>query len=102
MPTIVNDIFELLGHLLSAVGFGAFGFGAVRFMLDSYRKANWQLQIAMVLGLFGLFIGLTDFASPGSAGAFALGAGLAFLMANMVKKEDDSDVTMVDESRKMK
>ena len=85
MPMIVTDIFSLLGFLLRAVGFGLVGFGIGKFVLDAYRKADWQLQIALVLGFFGLLVGLTDFASPGSAGAFALGAGLAFFMA---KKED--------------
>jgi hypothetical protein len=96
MPTVLNDIFGLLGYLLAAIGFGAFGFGAVRFMLDTYPKAIWQVQIALVLGLFGLFVGLTDFASPGSAGAFALGAGAAFLMATaFFKKPEHKDATPV-------
>ena len=71
MPMIVTDIFSLLGFLLRAVGFGLVGFGIGKFVLDAYRKADWQLQIALVLGFFGLLVGLTDFASPGSAGAFA-------------------------------
>ena len=67
------------------------GFALGRFTLDAYHKANWQLQIALALGFFGLLIGLTDFASPGSVGSFALGAGVAFLMASMPKKSDDPD-----------
>jgi hypothetical protein len=87
MPPIVLDIFSFLGFLLRAFGFLLFGFGGGRFMLDAYQKANWQLQIALALGFFGLLIGLTDFSSPGSAGAFALGAGIAFLMSGMAKKD---------------
>ena len=83
MPPVVNEIFSFLGLLLRAFGFLLFGYAAGRFMLDSYAKAAWQLQIALVLGFFGLLVGLTDFASPGSAGAFALGAGVAFLLENM-------------------
>lgn len=91
MPPIVFDIFSFLGFLLRAFGFLLFGFGAGRFMLDAYQKAAWQVQIAFVLGFFGLLIGLTDFSTAGSAGAFALGAGAAFLMSSMPKKKDDSE-----------
>jgi hypothetical protein len=89
MPTILDDILRLLGHLLGAVGFGAFGFGAVRFLVDAYRKAAWQVQVAMILGLFGLFVGLANFSSPGSAGAFALGCGMAFLASGSKKTEEE-------------
>jgi len=81
MPPIVNEIFGFLGFLLRAFGFLVFGFGAARFALGAFEKAGWQLQIALSLGLFGLLIGLTDFASAGSAGAFALGAGIAFFLS---------------------
>jgi hypothetical protein len=43
------------------------------------------------LGFFGLLIGITDFASPGSAGAFALGAGAAYFMNMMPQKVEDED-----------
>jgi hypothetical protein len=89
MPSIVSDIFGFLGFLLRAFGFLLFGFGAGRFVLESYQKAPWQVQIALVLGFFGLLIGLTDFSSPGSAGAFTLGAGIAYFMASTPKKEDE-------------
>jgi uncharacterized membrane protein len=92
MPPIVSEIFSFLGFLLRALGFLLFGFGAGRFMLDAYPKATWQVQAALVLGFFGLLIGLTDFSSAGSAGAFALGAGAALLMAGMPKKKDDTEV----------
>ena len=46
------------------------------------------MQIALALGFFGLLIGLTDFASAGSAGAFALGAGISMLTLNKPKEED--------------
>jgi len=91
MPLIISEIFSFLGFLLRALGFLLVGFGGGRFVLDAYQKANWQLQIALVLGFFGLLIGLTDFSSPGSAGAFALGAGIAFLMSGMPKKKDDGE-----------
>jgi hypothetical protein len=92
MPPIVSEVFGFLGFLLRAFGFLLFGFGAGRFMLDAYQKAAWQVQVALVLGFFGLLVGLTDFSSAGSAGAFALGAGVAFFMSSTPKKKDDSEV----------
>ena len=84
MPT---DIFGFFGYLLSAIGFGAFGYAIVRFWLEVYPKSNWQLQIALILGLFGMFVGVADFASPGSAGAFALGASAPFLLPLLTAKK---------------
>jgi hypothetical protein len=88
MPPVVSEIFSFLGFLLRAVGFLLFGYAVGRFVLDSYAKAAWQLQIALLLGFFGLLVGLTDFSSPGSAGSFALGAGIALFMANMPGKDE--------------
>ncbi|HVN16564.1 MAG TPA: hypothetical protein VMT73_12540 [Anaerolineales bacterium] len=91
MPSIITDILGLLGFLVSALGFLVVGFGLARFILDAYHKGSWQVQIALALGFFGLLIGIADFSTPGSVGAFALGAGVAFVMASMPNKtEDDS------------
>ena len=91
MPPIVSDLLSLVGLLLRALGFLLFGFGSGRFILSVYKESNWQLQMALVLGFFGLLIALTDFASPGSAGAFALGAGAAYFMANLPGKSDNEE-----------
>jgi hypothetical protein len=81
------QVFELLGFLLRAIAFVVFGFGAVRFALGAYEKAAWQVQVALVLAVFGVMVGLTNYASPGSAGAFALGAGIAFFTTGKKKEE---------------
>ncbi len=91
MPPIVSEIFGFLGFLLSALGFLLFGFAGGRFTLDVFQKASWQVQVALVLGLFGALIGLANYATPGTAGAFALGAGVALLMSGMGKKKDDDE-----------
>ena len=91
MPPIVSDIFGLLGLLLRALGFLLFGFGSGRFILSVYKESNWQLKMALVLGFFGLLIALTDFSSPGSAGAFALGAGAAYFMASAPQKTEGDE-----------
>jgi len=84
-------ILGILGNLIRAIGFVVFGFGIARFTLDAYNKANWQLQIALALGFFGLLIGLTNFATPGSSGMYALGAGIALIMGFMPGKKENEE-----------
>jgi hypothetical protein len=91
MPPIVNEIFAFLGFLLSALGLLVFGFAGGRFTLDAFQKSSWQVQVALVLGLFGALVGLANYASPGSAGAFALGAGISFFLSGMPKKKEDDE-----------
>jgi len=91
MPPIVFEIFTFLGFLVRALGFLIVGFALGRFTLEAFQKANWQLQVALALGFFALLAALTHFASPGSAGTFALGAGGAFLMAGMPRKSEESE-----------
>jgi len=90
---IFEEILGILGNLVRFLGFLLVGYGTARFLLDSYQKAAWQVQVALVLGFFGLLVGVTNYASPGSAGAFALGAGFTFLRAFMPAKEkiDEED-----------
>jgi hypothetical protein len=90
MPLGVNDIFGLLGFLLRALGFLVVGLAVGRFVLDNFKKSVWQVQIALSLGFFGLLVGLTDFASAGSAGAFALGAGVSYFINLMPEKTDET------------
>lgn len=85
------QILGILGNLVRAVGFLIFGFGVTKFILDAYTKANWQLQIALALGFFGLLVGLTHYASPGSAGTYALGAGVALIMTMRPKTSEEAD-----------
>jgi len=85
------QILGILGNLVRAVGFLVFGFGVTKFVLDAYTKANWQLQIALALGFFGLLVGLTNYASPGSAGTYALGAGVALIMTMRPKTSEEAD-----------
>ena len=91
MPPIVNEIFYLFGFLVRGLGFLVVGFGLARFTKEAYSKASWQLQMALALGFFGLLIALTEFSSAGAVGAFALGAGIAFLLSNMPKKGGEEE-----------
>jgi hypothetical protein len=91
MPPIIGEISSFIGFILRAFGFLVVGVAAGRFVLDNFKMSVWQVQIALVLGLFGLLIGLTDFASAGSAGAFALGVGGAYFMNMMPQKSEGID-----------
>ena len=91
MPLLANDLFALFGHLLRAIGFLVAGLALGRLVFDHVKLGTWQLQVALILGLFGLLIGLTAFSSPGSAGAFALGVGLAYFMITMPKRSESTD-----------
>ncbi len=81
-------ILSVIGFIIRALGFVVLGFGVGKFTMDSYKKAVWQVQAALAPGFFGLLVGLTNYASAGSMGMFALGAGAAVLMATMSKKEE--------------
>ena len=85
---IFEEILGILGSLFRFLGFLLVGYGVAQFVLSSYQKASWQVQIALALGFFGLLIAITVFASPGSTGAFALGSGVAFFMVQRTKTED--------------
>ena len=83
MPPLANDIFSVFGHLLQAIGFLIAGLALGRLVFDHVKLATWQVHVALILGLIGLLIGLTAFSSSGSAGALALGVGLAYFMIMM-------------------
>jgi len=87
MPVILTDVLSLLGFIIRFFGFLVFGYAIGRFVWDNYKTGEWQVKIALILGFFGMAIAFTDFASAGSAGAFALGSGAAFMMASMPKKD---------------
>lgn len=85
---VFTEILSLIGFVIRALGFIVLGFGIGRFAMEAYKKAVWQVQIALILGFFGLLIGLTNYASAGSMGMFALSSGAAMILSNMPKKED--------------
>jgi hypothetical protein len=84
-----EQILNILGFVIRAIGFIVLGFGVARFTLDAYYKAAWQVQVALSVGFFLLLVGLTKYSSPASMGMFALGAGAALLMQFMGKKEEE-------------
>ncbi|WKZ35817.1 MAG: hypothetical protein QY332_19580 [Anaerolineales bacterium] len=86
-----TEVLSVIGFVVRALGFALLGFGVGRFTMDAYKKAAWQVQIALAVGFFGLLVGLTNYSSAGSMGMFALGAGAALLMAFSTKKEGDGE-----------
>ena len=91
MPPIVSELLGLVGFLLRVLGFLLFGYAIGRFVLDQFKNVGWQVQVALALGFFGLAAAFTNYATPGASGAFALGGGVAFMMANMPKKKEDEE-----------
>ncbi len=87
MPPVVNDVFGLFGFLLRFLGFLVAGYAIGRFVFDQYKTSEWQVRVALILGFFGVFVGVTAYASPGSSGAFALGSGVALLSLVLPRKE---------------
>jgi len=85
----LTAILSILGFVIRALGFIALGYGVGRFTMDAYKKAVWQTQVALVIGFFGLLVGLTNYASPGSMGTFAIGAGVALIMSGIGKKGEE-------------
>ena len=88
MPSIVHDIFGLLGLLLRMIGLLVAGIAIGRLVFDHFASGNWQLQAIYVLGLFGVLIGVLAFSSASGSGAFALGIGVAYFMNMMPRKSD--------------
>lgn len=86
-----QEVLSVIGFVIRALGFALLGFGVGRFTMDAYKKAAWQVQIALAVGFFALLVGLTHYSSPGSMGTFAIGAGAALVMSFMPKKEDGED-----------
>jgi hypothetical protein len=90
---MITGILDILSMLLRVLSFLIGGFALGRFTLDAYRKAEWQVQVALVVGFFLLVIGIVDFAPIGPASAFVLGAGIAFLREywhNEDKREEEN------------
>lgn len=86
-----SEILAILGFVIRALGFAVLGSGVGRFTMDAYKKAAWQVQIALAIGFFGLLVGLTNYSSPASMGMFAIGAGAAMIMSFVTRKEDDPE-----------
>jgi hypothetical protein len=86
-----QQVLSVIGFVIRAIGFIVLGFAVGRFTMDAYKKAVWQVQIALAVGFFALLVGLTHYSSAGSMGTFALGAGVALIMSFMPPKKDNDE-----------
>ncbi len=89
MNPTVQMIIDILAILFRFVGMLAFGFGAGWFAFQAYQKGEWQVQIAALLGLLGVVVGLADFTSAGALGAFGLGAGGAIIAFGLPRRQGE-------------
>ncbi|OGO08604.1 MAG: hypothetical protein A3K46_07025 [Chloroflexi bacterium RBG_13_60_9] len=76
---VFDQLAYLFGYIIRPLGgliLGALiGWLTAATFLDSEKE--WQLKIAIFLGLLGAFICLHIYSGPGTTGLFALGAGAA-------------------------
>ena len=94
MPQIVYEILSLLGALIRMLGLLMFGLGIGWFALEGFRKSqqNWQLQIAVFLGLValsGIMIYTLYYNAPSALGLYGIGFGVAMFLWGIPKKKDD-------------
>jgi hypothetical protein len=72
---IVGTLIRPIGGLLLGV---ATGWLTATTFLDEDKE--WQLKIAIFLGLLGAFITLNIYSGAGTTGSFAIGAGVAVIV----------------------
>ncbi|MBN1440773.1 MAG: hypothetical protein JW929_15305 [Anaerolineales bacterium] len=86
-----NPLCELFGSLLRPLGglvFGvAVGWLTASVFLDAARE--WQLKIAIFLGLLGSFVAVIDHAGIGTAGMLMLGTGAAVIAYAVMKNRPE-------------
>ncbi|MGB7539814.1 MAG: hypothetical protein WBM17_14825 [Anaerolineales bacterium] len=90
-----NPLCELLGSLIRPLGgllFGAaIGWLAVSLLMDAARE--WQLKIAVFLGVLGAFICMHIYSGSATTGLFGLGFAVAaifiFIRQNQPAKKKE-------------
>jgi hypothetical protein len=93
MPPIIYELLNILGFAIRVGGMIVLGVAMGYFTIEFYRKGQqvWMLQIALFLGFIGLVIALSTFTSPGTLGAFALGAGGTLIYKLGFEKDEKKD-----------
>jgi hypothetical protein len=92
MPSILYQIIDLLAATLRLIGLAVLGLGVGWLAIDLLHKTEeWQVQIAVFLGVLGLVIALTVFMAAGAMGIFCIGLGVAVFMWGMPKKKKEED-----------
>ncbi len=89
-PVLITAL-EVLGILVRFIGLIVLGLGTGWIAADAYRKGVWQLQVAAIVGFFGLTAIFVRFATAGALGAFALGSGIGVLVWGLRARETQED-----------
>jgi hypothetical protein len=82
----IQEILQLIGVIVRALGALVFGVGVGWFTLQAleWNRDHWQFAVAAYLGLLGTFALIGHWTSgAGTLGGFGLGAGLALLIWGM-------------------
>jgi hypothetical protein len=97
MPPVIYELLNIIGFAIRVGGMIVLGVAFSFFTLEFFKKGQqvWMVQVSLFLGFIGLVIALSTFTSPGTLGAFALGAGGGLLfhlgMKKDEKKEEDKE-----------
>jgi zinc transporter ZupT len=93
MPPVLYEVLNILGFLLRLAGMIVLGLAVSLFTVEIFKKGLqvWMVQVALFLGFIGLVIALSTFTSPGTLGAFGLGAGAGLLLRLGLKKADNEE-----------
>jgi membrane protein DedA with SNARE-associated domain len=93
MPPVIYELLNILGFAIRVGGMIVLGVAFSFFTVEFFKKGQqvWMVQVALFLGFIGLVIALSTFTSPGTLGAFALGAGGGLLYKFMGNKDEKKE-----------
>ena len=96
-----RQVFGLFGYTLQTVGMLVFGLASGWFTMYAFKhpERRWQLQTAVFLGFFVFVALIVKFASPGSTGAYTLGAGVAIIIWGLLKSKDEIVEVEIEEEK---
>jgi hypothetical protein len=82
---VYDQLAYLVGTLIRPLGAAVFGAVIGWLVTTTFQDAvkEWQLKIAMFLGLLGTFIAMFVYAGPGTTAFFSLGAGVTVAVLAM-------------------
>lgn len=86
----IELILSLGGYFLRGLGLIVLGLGSGWLTMSTLRQAktDWQIKVAVVLGLFYLAAAVISWESEGAVGAFSLGTGASIFIWGLLQDRD--------------
>jgi len=83
--TTWNQLLYIAGTLIRPIGGLALGVAAGWFAANTFLDADkeWQLKVAIFLGLLGAFVTLHIYSGAGTVGLFAIGVGVSAIVLGL-------------------